>query len=121
MQLTKRVNQMQQTINYFWSYWLRMPSWQKIFGALLLGIIVGAFAHQYTFWLKSVGVLFMNAIRLIVAPVVFTGIVTSILSLQENVSVRRITCKAISLYAVCMIISASIGCALAYLIALNKF
>ena len=97
--------------------WFRLSSWKQIFSALILGIIVGAVLHHQASFFQPIGALFMNAIHMIVAPVVFTAIVTSIISVNNGSNVKRITLKAISLYAVCMIISATIGCGLAYLIA----
>lgn len=97
--------------------WFRLPSWKQIFSALILGVIAGALLHKHTAFLKPIGALFINAIHMIVAPVVFTAIVTSIISVKENSNVRRITLKSIGLYAVCMLVSATLGCFLAYLIA----
>lgn len=97
--------------------WFKLSSWKQIFTCLILGIIVGAVLHHEASFFKPIGALFMNAIHLIVAPVVFTAIVTSIISVNENSSVKRISLKALGLYGICMIISASIGCLLAYFIA----
>lgn len=96
--------------------WFQLPSWKQIFIALILGILTGIFASQYVDYIKPIGSLFINAIHMIVAPVVFTAIVTAILSIKEQSNVRRITMRAIFLYVIFMMISAVIGCGLAYLI-----
>src|SRR3990167_1798303 len=96
-----------------WFFW---PSWKQIFFGLLAGILVGIFAGHYVDIIKPIGMLFINAIHMIVAPVVFTAIVTAILSIKEESNVRRITLRAIALYVVFMMLSATIGCLLAYFI-----
>lgn len=96
--------------------WFRWPSWKQIFFALLAGVLVGLWAGHYVDYIKPVGALFINAIHMIVAPVVFTAIVTAILSIKEESNVRRITLRAIGLYVIFMMLSASIGCLLAYFI-----
>ncbi len=97
--------------------WFRLSSWKQIFIALILGVVVGAFAGKNAEFVKPIGALFINAIHMIVAPVVFTAIVTAIVSVKDKSNVRRITMQAIMLYAICMLISASIGCLLAFWIA----
>lgn len=101
-------------------YWLALPSWKQIFIALLAGVILGLVASKHMNVVKSVGSLFINAIHLIIAPVIFTAIVTAILSIKKNSSIGQVTAKAILLYFIFMLISASIGCLLAYWIAPGK-
>lgn len=96
--------------------WFRWPSWKQIFVALIAGILFGLVAGNYVDYIKPVGALFINAIHMIVAPVVFTAIVTAILSIKEESNVRRITLRAIFLYVIFMMLSATIGCLLAYFI-----
>jgi len=96
--------------------WFRWSSWKQIFVGLLAGILVGVVAGPYVDYVKPIGSLFINAIHMIVAPVVFTAIVTAILSIKEESNVRRITLRAIALYVIFMMISATIGCLLAYFI-----
>jgi Na+/H+-dicarboxylate symporter len=100
--------------------WFRWPSWKQIFVALILGILVGVLAGSYVDMLKPIGSLFINAIHMIVAPVVFTAIVTAILSIKQESNVRRISMRAIILYIVFMMLSATIGCLLAYFIEPGK-
>src|SRR3990167_3197768 len=96
--------------------WFTLPSWKQIFIALIAGIVTGIFAGKYTDYIKPMGSLFINAIHMIVAPVIFTAIVTAILSIKEKSNVRRMTMRAICLYILFMLISASLGCLLAYFI-----
>lgn len=97
--------------------WMRLPAWQQIFIALVAGIVAGMFLGPRADYIKPLGSLFINAIHMIVAPVVFTAIVTAILSLKEKAHMHRITIHAFALYTLCMIIAAVIGCSLAYWIA----
>lgn len=98
-------------------FWLRLSSWQQIFIALIAGLIAGLVLGNYSDYIKPIGSLFINAIHMIVAPVVFTAIVTALLSLKSESNMARLTLRAVLSYVILMVISASIGCLLSYFIA----
>ncbi len=99
------------------SFWLMLRPWQRIIAGLLLGIAVGLIFGQKATCLKPIGSLFINAIHMMIAPVVFTAIVCAILTIHDPQKMRRVGLKTILLYAVCMVVAASIGLGVGTLIA----
>jgi len=97
--------------------WFRLKPWQKIIAGLLLGITVGLVFGEKATYLKPIGSLFINAIHMMIAPVVFTAIVCAILAMHDPHKMRRVGGKTILLYAICMIVAAAIGLGVGTLIA----
>lgn len=97
--------------------WVNLPAWQKILCGLLLGLVVGLLAGPKAHYLQPIGDIFINAIHMMVVPVVFTAIVCAILNLNDMQKMRRVSLKAISLYAICMVLAAALGLLIATLIA----
>ena len=58
------------------------PLWQQIITALILGIGMGLWQPNFAVALAPVGQLFINAIQLMVVPVVFVAITCGVLSLR---------------------------------------
>jgi DAACS family dicarboxylate/amino acid:cation (Na+ or H+) symporter len=99
------------------SAWVQLAAWKKILIALVLGVMAGLFFGHSVDAIKPVGTLFINAIHMIVTPVVFTAIIGAVLSLAEVANIRQYTAKAFLLYAICMMFSATIGVLVALWIA----
>src|SRR3989338_2636770 len=100
-------------LKFIFSAWHHLHSWQKILVALLGGIATGLLLGPYAIYLKPIGSLFINAITMMVAPVVFTAIVCAILSINDPQRMRRLGLKTILLYTVSMASAAIIGLSLA--------
>ena len=90
-------------------YWFARSAWKKILIALLLGIAAGFVFRKHALILQPIGSLFIRAIHMIVVPVVFFAIVNAIISMTDLQKMRRISMKAIVVYAACMLIAATIG------------
>lgn len=101
----------------FFSYWFDLPTWQKIMLGLVAGIVVGLIIGQKAEYLKPIGSIFINAIHMMIAPLVFTAVVCSIISVNDPKKMRRVGAKTIALYMLCMAIAAVIGLTLASLVA----
>lgn len=99
-----------------WRLWSQMPGWGRILFALVLGVVVGLLGRQHVVWLAPIGQLFINAIHLLIVPVVFSAIVCAILSVHNGAKMGRVTLRAIVWYIVCMILASVIGLLLANLI-----
>jgi Na+/H+-dicarboxylate symporter len=61
--------------------------------------------------------MFIHAIQMLVVPVVFTAIVCAVMSLDQLTQMRRLVLKALSLYALSMILAATIGVLCAIILA----
>lgn len=100
-----------------WQLFCSLKAWQKIILALIGGTVTGlVFGHKAA-CLQPIGLLFINAIRMMIVPVVFTAIVCAVLSMDDPQKMRRIGIKAICLYTVSMAVASAIGLSVATLIA----
>lgn len=97
-------------------YWFGLKSWQRIICGLIGGIVFGLVAGHKAVYLKPIGTLFINAIHMMVVPVVFTAIVCAVLSIQDAQKMRRVSIKTIIVYAISMAIAATIGLVIATMI-----
>lgn len=96
---------------------LKMQSWQKIMLGLVLGVVVGFFLGPRAQYLKPIGDIFINAIHMMITPLVFTAIVCAVTSVNDPQKMRRVGTKTILLYMVCMAAAAIIGISIAAFIA----
>lgn len=88
---------------------LKLKPWQKIIVALISGTITGLLLGKNAVYLKPIGSLFINAINMMIVPVVFTAIVCAVISMDDLKTMRRIGIKAFILYTISMAIAACIG------------
>lgn len=89
--------------------WFNLALWKQILIALVLGVITGLVFQERAEVLEPLGLMFIRAIQLLVAPVVLTSIVCAVLSLSSYKLVGRIMTKAVLIYAVSMAVAATIG------------
>jgi Na+/H+-dicarboxylate symporter len=108
---------MREQMSTMMSYLFKLESWKKILFSVALGVFFGLLLGKHALYLKPIGVLFLNAIKMIIAPVVFTAIVCAILSINDSKKIRRVSIKALMLYAISMSIAAIIGLTISTLIA----
>lgn len=101
----------------FFAPWFRLPAWKKILFAMFAGIVIGLLMGDKALYLKPIGSLFINAIKMMIVPVVFTAIVCAILTMSDPQKMRRIGIKTLCLYAISMAIAAMIGLVVATWIA----
>ena len=90
-------------------WWFKLSLWQQILLALLAGVIVGITGGHHVLFLQPLGVIFIHAIQMMVVPVVFTAIVCAVISVADLGQMRNVAWKAISIYVVCMMVSAALG------------
>jgi len=101
----------------FLKYWNGLSSWKKILISLILGAITGLFLGPRADLFKPIGNLFINAIHMMVTPVVFTAIVCAVLSVTDVKKMRNVTIQAAFIYILSMAVAATIGISIASLIA----
>jgi Na+/H+-dicarboxylate symporter len=90
---------------------IKLPLWQQIFAALFLGVLTGILFPSVGGALGPIGQLFINAIQLMVVPIVFISITCGVISLGSGDShaMGRVTFKTIATYLITMAIAATIG------------
>ena len=86
----------------------------KIFIALILSVIVGLIAGPNAlpfikWWIAPVGTMFINLIKMMIVPVVFTSLIVGVTSLGDTTKLGRIGAKTVGLYLVTTAIAILIG------------
>ena len=90
----------------------------KIFIALVLSVIVGLIAGApavpfIKWWIAPIGTIFINLIKMMIVPVVFTSLIVGVTSLGDTKKLGRIGIKTVGLYLVTTAIAILIGFAVA--------
>ena len=97
------------TLTAPWRLWGRLPLWQKILIGLTLGVATGVAFKQDALILAPLGALFLNAIKMLIVPLVFVSLVAGITSMQDSAKLGRISVKTIAIYLVTTAFAVSIG------------
>ncbi|MCL1145438.1 dicarboxylate/amino acid:cation symporter [Shewanella marinintestina] len=92
-----------------WQTIKNIPFWQKVLAAFILGAGVGVIFGESATVLKPLGDLFISAIKMLVAPLIFCAIVVSITSLGSEVSLKRLSFKTLSMFMFTGTIASLIG------------
>ncbi len=86
---------------------LALP-WQ-IFIGIALGVLFGVFLSEYVCYIRWMGNLFMNALKMVVIPLVFSSIFIGVANMGGSKDFGRIATKTISYYIITTVIAAIIG------------
>ncbi|WP_241491837.1 dicarboxylate/amino acid:cation symporter [Sphingomonas endophytica] len=96
--------------------WFAIPLWQRVVGALLLGILLGWLWPEGAGALKLVGELFVRLIRMLVVPIVLVTIAAGIASLGDPRRLGSIGGRTVALFAFTTLVAVSVGMATGLLI-----
>ena len=88
---------------------VRLPLWQQILIGLALGVAAGMAFGADAQLLAPIGTLFLNAIKMLIVPLVFVSLVAGITSMQDSAKLGRISLKTIAIYLVTTAFAVSIG------------
>lgn len=107
-----------------WTRWQAVALWQRVMLGLVLGAATGlalrwgigpaeasAFA---TAWFKPLGDVFVQLIRMLVVPLVFTTLIAGVIAMGDPAKLGSIGLKAIGLFILTSLIAVSIGIALGH-------
>jgi Na+/H+-dicarboxylate symporter len=86
-----------------------IPSWQKVFWAMLLGLITGFLLEDKAAPLGYLGIIFLNLIKMVIVPLIFCTIIYGITGIESHQGLGRITLKAIIIFFTTAIIAGIIG------------
>ena len=86
----------------------------KIFIALVLSVIVGLIAGEpavpfIKWWIAPIGTMFINLIKMMIVPVVFSSLIVGMTSIGDTNKLGRIGVKTIATYLVTTAIAILIG------------
>lgn len=97
------------------SFWSRLTLWKKILIGMLLGVATGALMGPDAEMFKPIGTLFINAIKMLIVPLVFCSLVVGVTSMQDTRKMGRIGLKSVILYLLTTAVAISLGLGLATL------
>ncbi|MAC46227.1 MAG: dicarboxylate/amino acid:cation symporter, partial [Oceanospirillum sp.] len=93
-----------------------MALWKKILIGMIAGILVGAIMGPSAELLKPIGTLFINAIKMLIVPLVFCSLVVGVTSMQDTTKMGRIGIKSIIIYLATTAVAITIGLGLGILL-----
>mgnify|MGYP001047821026 CR=1 FL=1 len=97
-------------------FWLRIPLWQRVIGALVLGIIVGRLWGPGAESIKIVGDVFVAFIRMLVVPLGFFSLVAGVASIGDLRKLGSVGWRAMLIFVVTGQLSVWLGLMLGTLI-----
>ncbi|NHI00478.1 MULTISPECIES: dicarboxylate/amino acid:cation symporter [Oceanimonas] len=96
-------------------FWSGLALWKKILVGMVLGVIAGTLMGPDAEVLKPIGTLFINAIKMLIVPLVFCSLVVGVTSMQDTRKMGRIGLKSVVLYLGTTAVAITIGLMLALL------
>lgn len=94
-----------------------VPLWQRTAAGFALGIAAGlVLRDQATVWLQPIGDVYLNLIRMVVAPLVLFTIASSIARLGEGVGAIRLGVRTLVWFAATSLLAVLVGFAFGQLI-----
>lgn len=96
--------------------WFSIPLWQRVVGALILGVVFALVWPAGAPYVQFLGDLFVRAIRMLVAPIVLVTIAAGITSLADPKKLGSLGARTIGLFAATTAIAVSVGMLVATII-----
>ncbi|MBR9883510.1 MAG: dicarboxylate/amino acid:cation symporter [Oceanospirillales bacterium] len=90
-------------------FWRNLALWKKILIGMALGMLVGIVMGPDAELLKPLGTLFVNAIKMLIVPLVFCSLVVGVTSMQDTRQLGRIGLKSLVLYMATTAVAITIG------------
>lgn len=94
--------------------WQAVILWKKIFIALALGALLGVILNStgnedIALAIKPIGTVFVNAIKMLIVPLIFVSLVTGMTAMSDLGKMGRVGGKAVGLYLITTAIAITIG------------
>jgi len=83
--------------------------WKKVLVGMVLGILTGHFLGEDAVYLKPIGTVFLNLIKMVIVPLIFFSILNGISSLKDTSTFGRLGLKALLIYGFTTIFAVLIG------------
>ncbi|MCD9033488.1 dicarboxylate/amino acid:cation symporter [Luteimonas sp. Y-2-2-4F] len=97
------------------SWWFRVPFWQRVAGAFVLGALAGwLLGPAAETWLQPLGTLYVNLIRMIAVPLVFFAVVNAVSALHGQQSVAALGGRTFGWFAATAALAVGVGLAAAF-------
>ncbi len=94
-----------------------IPLWQRTAAGFALGILAGLILReQAAVWLQPIGDVYLNLIRMVVAPLVLFTIASSIAKLGEGVGAVRLGVRTLAWFALTSLLAVLVGFAFGHIV-----
>ena len=94
----------------------KMKLWAKILIGLVAGLITGVVLGPKAEYIKPVGTLFINAIKMLIVPLIFSSLVVGVISMKDPKKMGRVGLKTLALYLGTTAVAVTIGLTLGTLL-----
>jgi Na+/H+-dicarboxylate symporter len=81
-------------------FWFAIPLWQRVIGALVLGVVTGLLWGPEAASIKWIGDFFVRAIKMLVVPLIFFSIVAGVASIGDLRKLGAVGWRALLLFVV---------------------
>ena len=107
------------------AFWFKIPLWQRVVGALIVGIVTGLFWNRIGLpgspdSIKWIGDLFIKSIKMLVVPLIFFSLVSGVAAIGDLRKLGRVGGRALLLFVVTGQIAAWLGLAMGTFFAPGK-
>lgn len=100
-----------------WHSWFRIPFWQRVMGAFVLGGVVGwLIGPDAGPWFQPLGTLYVTLIKMIATPLVFFAVVNAVARLHGQQSVAALGGRTFLWFAVTATLAVLMGLAVAHVL-----
>lgn len=93
-------------------FWFRIPLWQRVIGALVLGVALGLVWGPQAESIKWIGDFFIKSIKMLVVPLIFFSLVAGVASIGDLRKLGAVGGRALLLFVVTGQIAVWLGLAL---------
>jgi Na+/H+-dicarboxylate symporter len=88
---------------------VKMKLFQKILIGFIVGIILGAIWGPGISWIQPIGTIFLNLLKMLIVPLIFSSLVVGVSSIAEPKKLGRVAGKTIAYYLITTAIAIIIG------------
>lgn len=89
--------------------WFAVPLWQRVLGAMIVGVLLGLLWPAATGAIAFIGELFVRVIRMLVVPIVFISIASGVTALADPRKLGSVGARTVGLFAATTFCAVSIG------------
>jgi len=94
------------------AFWFKIPLWQRVIAALILGVITGLVWGPESETIKWLGDFFIKSIKMLVVPLIFFSLVAGVAALGDLKKLGSVGGRAMLLFVITGQIAAWLGLAL---------